>query len=93
MESKKIEAFVAEHAELGYLSSKLDTHVYLVWYDGEVCMQKAGDLLWCRTLHMCSPGMEGRNVSEWLPGRRGEDGYMFVYTHDLADELAALIKE
>jgi len=33
--------------------------VYQVWEDGEITLQKAGPLLWRRTLHSIYPGTSG----------------------------------
>jgi hypothetical protein len=41
------------HPELAQVSG----HVLQVWHDGEVTTQKAGELLWQRTLHCLAPSI------------------------------------
>ena len=52
-------------------------HVYQVWGDGEVTMQKSGPLLWQRTLHQMEPPIDGAPVHSRtckLPVAEGEEG-------------------
>jgi len=63
-----------------------------VWEDGELTLQKSGELLWCRSLHMIEPGRSGVR----LEGMRSlYNGYGFVTVRELekARELAKLIRE
>lgn len=43
--------------------AKEEGHVYQVWNDGEVTSQKAGELLWQRSLHSMESGLEGVNIT------------------------------
>ena len=78
-----LQATVIEHStpEL----AKLDAHVYQVWSDGEVTLQKAGPLLWQRTLHSVneplSPNTETKII--W-PEHMREHG--FIYTDEAGVE-------
>ena len=54
-------------------------HVYQVWEDGEITLQKSGDLLWMRNLHSMEPGYPGSAIPvEDFPHQSGERGYVFV---------------
>lgn len=53
-------------------------HVYQVWQDGEVTLQKCGSLLWQRNLHMIYPGFNGFDAGcEW-PHKSGSNKYIYT---------------
>lgn len=53
--------------------------VYQVWNDGEVTLQKCGDLLWQRTLHCDARGKASVAVApEWFPSQYNGYGYIFT---------------
>ena len=75
--------------------SKLPGHVYQVWEDGEITLQKSGSLLWKRTLHSIVPGVAFKISSEWFPYQTGRDnihGYAFV-TEENAYKIRKAILE
>jgi hypothetical protein len=57
----EIRAFLSHPAEEKALAldsvkhAKANGHVYQVWHDGEITIQKAGSLLWQRSLHTIIP--------------------------------------
>lgn len=61
--------------------AKLHGMVYQVWEDGEITLQKSGDLLWHRSLHCIAPGITAKAVSvDLFPHHTGarEHGYIFT---------------
>lgn len=63
--------------------AKQPGHVYQVWEDGEITLQKCGDLLWQRSLHSIYPGDPTRAVDPALfPMRHGPHGYAFTTKWD-----------
>lgn len=56
--------------------------VYEIWEDGEITLQKSGDLYGQRTLHMIVPGLQGVNTP--LPDNRGDHSCMAVHEDDIA---------
>jgi len=58
--------------------------VYQVWEDGEITLQKCGDLLWQRSLHSIWPGIEAASVPlDWFPNQTSNHAYIFT------DEIGA----
>jgi hypothetical protein len=69
------------------------SHVYQIWEDGEITLQKCGPLLWARHLHMMQYGEPSKAIAlENFPHRHGEHGYAYV-TKEGADEIRKLILE
>lgn len=74
----ELSALIQEHSNPGL---RLTQHmVYQIWDDGEITIQKAGDLLWKRSLHTM---YEALPIDVWLtsnlfPERRGD--HTFIYT-------------
>lgn len=70
--------------------AKLPGHVYQVWFDGEVTLQKSGELLNMRNLHTISPGLELTGMcSCWLLSKDempNSGGFAYVNKED-ADEI------
>jgi hypothetical protein len=59
---------------------KQDHMVYQVWNDGEVTLQKGGDLLWKRTLHSDAPGLhKGIKLDINWP-HKTTVGYSYIFT-------------
>jgi len=53
--------------------------VYQVWEDGEVTLQKSGDILWQRSLHCIKPGMsESINPNNFPHQTERGNGYIFT---------------
>ncbi len=52
--------------------------VYQVWEDGEITLQKAGDLLWCRNLHCIVPGTSKSVLPSLMPCQIRKHGYVNV---------------
>lgn len=60
--------------------------VYQVWNDGEITLQKAGDLLWRRSLHCIHPGLNTVGLSvEKLTLKHESGKYTFVWVRDETD--------
>jgi hypothetical protein len=83
MNIEGIKALIALHHKPDL--AKQDGMVYQVWEDGEVTLQKAGPLLWQRSLHMIEPPIYGAKVSGELfpmhlcnPGQKERHGYIFT---------------
>ena len=67
--------------------------VHQVWQDGEVTLQKSGELLWQRTLHCDKPAVPGAaNAMLEFPHRRGSNSYAWVTEAD-ALRVRELVKE
>lgn len=66
-------------------------HVYQIWEDGEITLQKSGPLLWNRTLHMLCPGKEGVNIP--MPCKMEEHSYANVESEEVAIKLRAQMGE
>jgi len=52
--------------------------VYQVWQDGEITLQKAGSLLWQRSLHQIVPPLKNYVAGLSLPCKSGDNSYAFV---------------
>jgi len=66
--------------------------VYQVWEDGEITLQKCGELLWQRTLHMMEAGFRDRKVPlEWMTSN-GDHAYIFC-THEDAMTVRDMIRD
>ena len=66
--------------------SNLETHVYLVFQDGEICLTKCGDLLGQRNLHMVEAGVTNA-IPSVFPNKMGENTYAYV---DSKEEAMAI---
>lgn len=65
-----------------------------IWCDGEITLQKGGDLFGLRTLHMAQPAIF-RNTTVLMkhvnfPDRAGQNGYAIV-TYEHAQELRKMM--
>lgn len=66
------------------------THVYQIWNDGEITLQKAGSLLWLRSLHRLVPPLTTKESFE-MPCRWGEYLSYAVVTEEDAYEIRRLM--
>ena len=80
--------------------AKLDHMVYQVWEDGEITLQKGGELLWQRNLHCIAMGTEGLSLgkdalvhksygADW---KTVEHSYIFARNRDEAFRASRLIQ-
>jgi hypothetical protein len=67
-------------------------HVYQIWEDGEITLQKSGDLLWMRGLHTIQCGLGFAVDSKLMPEKTRDHGYAFVTEED-AERLRNLLLE
>jgi hypothetical protein len=67
--------------------------LYSVWEDGEVTIEKAGDLFGQRTLHCLLPGGDeaGLPVTMPVPNRAGTHSRIFVRSYKDAVRASALL--
>lgn len=71
--------------------AKADGHVYQVWEDGEITLQKCGELLWMRNLHCITDALPDRRIAvELFPDTYNGHGYIFT-TRDGAEAVRAAI--
>ena len=54
--------------------------VYQVWEDGEITLQKSGEILWQRSLHMVERGHIKNRID--MPHKSGEHSYIFCTRDD-----------
>lgn len=52
--------------------------VWQVWEDGELTLQKSGELLWQRNLHCIAPGIVSCIPKEIMPVQESKHGYAFI---------------
>jgi hypothetical protein len=64
--------------------------VWQIWEDGEITLQKGGDLLWRRGLHLITPGLSTPNTLD-LPMKHNGHSYVFVGSKEEADLIRNLI--
>jgi hypothetical protein len=60
--------------------------VWQVWEDGELTLQKSGELLWQRNLHCIAPGIVQLNKS-LMPVQEREHGYAFIENEEVGKEI------
>lgn len=70
--------------------AKESGHVYQLWQDGEITLQKSGDLLWQRNLHTMVSASGRLKKNYEFPHKLGNNSYIFC-TDDHAYELRALM--
>jgi len=89
MKTSNVESFEADLASIHELIklahnpelAKVECdHVFQIWEDGEITMQKCGSLLWHRTLHRVVGGIDGLRLA--LPADHGVHCYAFVTQAD-----------
>ena len=73
----KLKELIAKHNKPEL--AKQAGHVTQVWDDGEVTSQKAGDLLWQRTLHCFEEGCGIKlYLKDLFPEQTNGNGYVFT---------------
>lgn len=75
-------------------SKKESEMVWQVWSDGEITLQKCGDLLWQRSLHSVVPAIPGADP-KWLKfphPYRGGNSLAWVASEEEARTVRDLIK-
>lgn len=80
------------HASHDVELSKQQGMVFQVWHDGEITLQKSGELLWQRNLHCMESGFYHGIKAEQMPMQCGHNGYAFV-TRDNAYKIRAAMRE
>ena len=66
--------------------------VYTVFSDGEVSLQKAGSLLWQRSLHLIIPGHPTAKLpADWFPNTINGHPFVFCSEHKQALDLYQMI--
>lgn len=53
-------------------------HVYMVFEDGEIALQKSGELLWARNLHRTNVPLEHFKSGYSWPAKLSGFGYIFT---------------
>lgn len=72
--------------------AKADRMVYSVWEDGEITLEKGGELFGLRTLHMIAPGDPAKAwPKELFPVQNAQHGRIFAASSDAANAFANLI--
>lgn len=69
-------------------------HVRQIWEDGEITMQKSGELLWQRNLHCMLPGEPAVAQLDVFPAgtNNGKHAYIFTDAHGTRIVRAALFE-
>ena len=67
--------------------------VYQIWEEGEITLQKSGDLLWRRNLHMIEPGITTVFTKNIMPVQMERNGYAFIESKEVEDEIREYMKE
>ena len=89
MKTENIESFEADLASILELIGLAHNpelaevecgHVHQIWQDGEITMQKCGELLWHRSLHRVVGGIDGLKLK--MPCEHGVHAYAFVTSDD-----------
>ena len=72
--------------------AKQQPMVYRVWEDGEITLEKGGELFGQRTLHMIRAGC-GAVPPEWLPYQNHgcTHGYLFALNREVAEAASNYI--
>lgn len=86
----KIEELIAKHSD-DSLAKVENGHVWQVWEDGEVTLQKCGSLLGMRNLHTIKMGCPKASLSPSLfphktKNSHGEHGFIYT-TEEGANEI------
>ena len=77
MTSTELQLLIDQHSDDSQAEVE-GGHVYQVWQDGEVTLQKCGSLLGQRNLHMIYPGFAGFDAGCVWPHKQGNN--KFIYT-------------
>ena len=85
-----IKALIAKH---NHPEMAKDPITYQVWEDGEITLQKGGDLLWQRKLHLMLYGAPEKAVPVELFPRQQSNGHGYLHTSkEGAKEISAAIR-
>ena len=91
VERSTVQALIHELSSPEAATNDTQSHIYMVWFDGEITMTKCNDLLWQRNLHMTYPGIEGADISDMLPEEVRTGKFVFLKEHDDAHKLRGAI--
>jgi len=72
--------------------SEEEGHVYQVWEDGEITLQKCGSLLGQRNLHCITPGFDYHLPLSCMPYNNSKHGWAYV-NEDNAKIVRCMIGE
>ena len=72
--------------------AKKPGHVYQIWQDGEITIQKSGDLLFQRTLHCTTQALTHPVPGLVFPETSGNNSYAFVASEKDAMDVRLLIQ-
>jgi hypothetical protein len=74
-------------------TAKEQQMVYRVWEDGEITLEKGGELFGQRSLHMIRPGY-GSVSPELMPHMNysGTHGYLFAVNRETAEAASAYLQ-
>lgn len=69
--------------------------VYQVWEDGEITLQKSGELLWQRTLHCMTSGLNKSLPLDVFPEKQREThhAYIFCESREIAEQVRKEIED
>lgn len=71
--------------------SNIETHVYMVFQDGEISMTKCGDLLGQRGMHMLEAGVTDV-IPSVFPNKMGENTYAYVDSREEAQAIRMAVR-
>lgn len=61
--------------------------VWQVWEDGELTLQKSGDLLWQRSLHSIQSGIVSNIPTSVMPIQESKHGYAFIENEEVGKAI------
>lgn len=68
--------------------------VWQIWEDGELTLQKSGELLWQRSLHCIKGGLiNSSHLKGKMPVNEKEHGYAFIESEAVGEEIRAKMVE
>lgn len=85
MTTEELKALIASKHDVKHAEKQ--GMVYQVWEDGEVTLQKSGELLWQRNLHLIEGGIIKAWAKENMPVVETSHGYAFVASKEDCDEI------
>lgn len=89
----EIKTLLDKNCTKGDEASQKPGMIYQIWEDGEVTLQKCGELLWRRNLHMIEFGLKNVNIGELLPHSSGEHKFAFLADGEVVNKIRDLIEE
>ena len=66
--------------------------VWQIWEDGELTLQKSGELLWQRNLHSIKAGIVVL-TKDFMPVQEDKHGYAFIANEEVGNELRKAMLE